>query len=180
MAVRLLVIYLDTKCKYFTKALMRAFHSPITCASVRAGVCLVFPFIRQEQVHFKMSWACVSVLWVIEKARDWGGGGAPTNQTACTVLLKSVYHRPPTHTHTHTPGSCVSISHSFYISLFSLFSFQEPGARSHLLIGFAEETYSLVSFSSIPQGSLPRWFPCLGLLPTQSSFHQSLLFFWAV
>lgn len=57
-----------------------------------------------------------------------------------------------THTHTRTPGCCVNTSHSLYITLFSLFpslpppSFQEQGAGSHLLIGFAEETYSLRLF----------------------------------
>lgn len=103
----------------------------------------------------------------------------PTKQGAqCT--WKSVYHHPHTLTHTHTYGVAVLPLLIPFISLSPLLppphppSFQEQGAGSHLLIGFAEETYSLDSFSLIPQGSLPlRWFPCLLLLPTQPSVHEA-------
>lgn len=141
---------------------------------VKAG----FLFRRQEQVHFK--WTCISVLWVMGVWESTGR--SPYRPDSMHSTLK-ICLSPPTYTltRTHTLCCCVTISHSFYISLFSLFSFQEQGAGSHLLIGFAEETYSLASFSSIPQGSLPlRWFPCLLLLPTQLNVHQGLLFFCTV
>lgn len=87
----------------------------------------------------------------------WEGNGLQRKEThtirnGCFIHLK-VCRSPPTHTHTHALQVAVLTLLIPFISLFSLFSppsllpsFQEQGAGSHLLIGFAEETYSLRLF----------------------------------
>lgn len=76
-----------------------------------------------------MSWTCSGVLWVTEawETDRTKHTHAYTNQTACTVHMKSVYHHPPTYTHTHTVLLCFHFSFPLYLSVLS---FQLPRAGS--------------------------------------------------
>lgn len=147
----------------------------IISGAVKTKSPFCFLCAKPEQIYSK-HYGCISMSYgwqMLLKAR----GEASTNQTVCTVYLESVHHHPPTHTYTHThmQHCCFTISHSLYISLFSLFSFQEQGAGSHLLIGFCRENvFARLFLLNTPGLPSPQMIP-LSLAPANSAEHSQRL-----
>ncbi len=107
------------------------FHKRINswmCATVKARACFCSVLPDRSSLILNV----MDVYQCLMGNRGLGKDGmkhthACTNQTACTVHLKSVYHRPPTHTHTHSVAVLPFLIP--FISLCSLFSASKSRVR---------------------------------------------------
>lgn len=105
-----------------------------------------------------------------------GDGGSAKHRKECTpsrqqrsVHLTTVHHHPHAETGTHS-SLCFLLLHPLFFFSGSGESFANWFCRGNV--------FALLFLLNTP--GLSGWFPCLLLLPTQSSFYQNLLFFWAV
>lgn len=101
-----------------------------------------------------------------------GQDKAHTNQTACTVHSKSVYHRPPTHT--HTVLLCYHFSFPLYLSVLS-FQLPSAGCGESFANWFCRgNVFARLFLLNTPRLSSSQMIP-LSLAPANSAEHSPRL-----